>query len=117
MKPSHYQSENIESTSNFLLQISINPESNLAILEWFFELKYVKFGDIKIKSPQPGASIQKQELLKDKSVKFAFNEGKNQLERYRPIYEKMYRVTQDNVKIRYVVILFVGKEFIFFEEI
>ena len=86
-------------------------------VEWFFELKYVKFGNIKIKPPQPGASIPKQDLLKDKVVIKAFQEGKNQLERYRPIYEKKYRGALDTVKMRYVVILFVGKEFILFDEI
>ena len=86
-------------------------------VEWFFELKYVKFGVIKIKPPQPGASIQKQELLKDEAIIKAFQEGKNQLVRYRPIYEKKFRIARDNVKMRYVVILFVGKEFIFFEEV
>jgi Predicted AAA-ATPase/PD-(D/E)XK nuclease superfamily len=84
--------------------------------EWLFELKYIKFGDINIKQ-QSGKQIQKKVLLEHKLVQEKMKEAKNQLERYKIIYEKKYIAPANSTQMKYAVILFVGKEFVFFEEI
>ena len=75
--------------------------------EWIFELKYIKFGDIHVKK-QSGTAVEKNDLLEHKLVKENMLEGKNQLERYRVIYEKKQRTTPKTTLIKYAVILFIG---------
>ena len=86
------------------------------IYEWMFELKYVKFGDMKLnqKSEKP---IELKMVHEHKKVQSALNDGKDQLMKYKPIYEKKYRSKSNSSQMKYAVILFVGKEFVFFEEI
>ena len=84
--------------------------------EWLFELKYLKFGALHLKQ-QSGKTIEKNTILEHKLVKQQLEEGKNQLERYKVIYEKKHRTLHDTTQMKYAVILFVGKEFVFFEKI
>ena len=84
--------------------------------EWVFELKYVKFGDLHLKK-QSGKAIPKNTILEHALVKENMLEGRNQLSRYKIVYEKKYRISSDTTQMRYAVIVFIGKEFILFEEI
>ena len=80
-------------------------------VDWLFELKYIKKGNLNLKN------IKREQVILLPKVKEKMEEGKTQLNRYKKVYEKEREKGKSSTEIKYAVILFIGKEFVFFEEI
>ena len=95
-----------------LLLLKSHPEVQV---EWLIELKYVKKSVLKME--KEGKSIGKDAIFLLPKVQAKIKEGKEQIERYIIVNEKKHRNLESTTQMKYAVILFVGKEFVFFEKI